>query len=244
MNKQTRIARMIVLGGLVALMPLAASALKMKDFIGVYMFTGGPFTNATVMLNRYNIATKHARTPDAHPLAGQWKWKAGKKNIKFLWPYCFMEVHVVDLANPDVLTGTYTKASLPSFFCTLTRTNLTLIDPVVNWTRPRSVYGMALSSEIKTLPLPDLRIIIYSRIGTNATLQLPDHRFRPFGTFYHVLSAGYDFADAYVISNGFVPPPTLTEPMPVDGSNVWAYDWQTNKFKFFDRSTTNNPNVF
>jgi len=241
MNKQARRARLAVLGVLVALLPLAASALKMKDYIGVFYFTGGAFTNATLMLNRYNIVTKHARTADAHPIPGQWKWRPGKKNIRLLWPDAQMEVHALDLDN---LTGSYTKTGFAPFNCTLTRTNLTVVDVVINRTRKKNMFGMALSSEIKYLPLPQLRIVVYARFGTNALLQTPARLFRPLGAFVHGLPVGYDFTEAYVISNGFVPPPVLLSPMPVDGSNVWAFDWATNNFKYFDRSTTNNPNVF
>ncbi|GEM_PF-1942660 len=241
MNKCTGIARAAVLCGLVALMPLAASALKKNDFVAVFDFTGGAFTNATLMLSNYNIVTKHGRTADAHPIPGQWHWRAGKKNIRLLWPDAQMEVHALDL---DTLTGSYTKTGFAPFDCTLTRTNLTVVDAVINRTRKRTMYGMVLSSEIKSLPLPHLRIVVYARFGTNAVLQTPAHLFRRLGTFIHALPVGYDYTEAYVISNGFVPPPVLLDPLPVDGTNVWAFDWRTNNFKYFDRSTTNNPNVF
>ena len=241
MNR-TRIALCASLLAVFGLLPGKALALKKNDFIGVFMFTGGAYTNAVLMFERYNIVTKNGAIAAANPIPGQWRYRPGKKNVWSRWPDAFMEAHALDA---NTLTGSYKRTHFPAFECTLTRTNLTLIDTVINTTRPRSVYGMVLSSRMPQLKLADYRITLYARTGATAQNLTPQfRRLYRFGAFYQVVPAGYTFIEAYVISNGFTPPALITNALPVDHTDVFSFDIRTNRFKYFDWSTTNNPAVF
>jgi len=237
----TRIALCSLLAVFVML-PGSACALKKTDFIGVFTFNGGAFTNATLMFERYNIVTKNASMAAANPIPGQWRYRPGKKNVWSRWPDALLEVHALDA---DTLTGSYKRTHFPAFECTLTRTNVFLIDTVINAARPRSVYGMVLSSRMPQLKLADYRITLYARTGVTAqNLQPQFRRLFRFGTFYQMVPAGYTFIEAYVISNGFIPPAIITNSLAVDQTTVFSIDVRTNRFKYFDWSTTNNPAVF
>jgi len=113
---------------------------------------------------------------------------------------------------------------------------------VVNRLTSTKLFGATIFNPGVRFPYGSYKVAVYAWSGGFGSLQ-PVKPFKRLGFFRSKLPS-YSTAEAYLITNSFVPPPVIPAPMAVDGANVFAYDWQTNGFKWFDFSTTNNPALF
>jgi len=219
-----------------------------RKMAGQYSFAAGSLFNGTAVLAKDRGTTKLPYTPNAHSVVGKWKLKKHKQFVTIDWPdMAHFEGYIVNL---DTITGQYTDVDFNSAVCTLNRiTNIINLAHVhIDRTRNKRVKGYVFYNyATKDFNKRHYRIVVYSRFSNSvanivktAERKLKS-RLTKFGFFNRDINKGFDFVECYVISKNFDPPleSTNSPALPLDGTNVFAYDWQPPGFKWFDWSSTN-----
>lgn len=232
----------VVVATLLAATTTRALNVEKTDIPGQYDYTGGVFTNATMVLTTDRIVSKRAATVGAHPVAGMWKFKPGTQKITMQWADAVFTGITV---SANFITGSYSRVHVAPVDATFTRTNIPIFHLIVNRLNTRA-YGATIFNTWRLFPYGDYRIVVYSWVGAAGTIEYdpakPYIPFKRLGFFKSKLHT-YEKAEAYLISSTYSAPPAIVAPLTVDGTNVFAYDWQTNGFKWFDWSSTNDPTV-
>ncbi len=229
---------------------ITASAKKWNKYkmSGQYTFNAGSLFNGTAVLAKDRSTSKLPNAPNAHSVVGRWKLKKHKQFVTIDWPdMAHFEGYVVDL---DTITGRYTDVDFYSAVCTLKRiTNVINLAHVhIVRTRNKRVKGSVFYNYgTKKFHKRHYKIVVYSRFSNSVAniVKTVDRkrksRLSKFGFFKREINKGFDFVECYVISKDFDPPVESTNfpALPIDGTNVFAYDWQVPNFKWFDWSVTN-----
>ena len=219
-----------------------------RKMSGQYTFKAGSLFDGTAVLAKDKSTSKLPNTPNAHSVVGRWKLKKHKQSVTIDWPdMAHFEGYVVNL---DTITGQYTDVDFYSSACTLKRiTNVINLAHVhIARTRSKRVSGNVFYNyATKYFKKRHYKIVVYSRFSNSVanivkTVERKRRsRLTKFGFFNREINKGFDFVECYVISKDFDPPleSTNSPALPIDGTNVFAYDWQMPNFKWFDWSVTN-----
>jgi len=219
-----------------------------RKMAGQYNFAAGTLFNGTAVLAKDRSTSKLPNTPNAHSVVGRWKLKKHKQFVTIDWPdMAHFEGYVVDL---DTITGQYNDVNLNIAVCTLKRiTNVINLAHVhIDRTRTKRIKGNVFYNyATKYFKKRYYKVVVYSRF-TNSAASLVKSETRKiksdltkFGFFKRQINKGFDIVECYVISKDFDPPleSTNSPALPIDGTNIFAYDWRGPDFKWFDWSVTN-----
>lgn len=210
-----------------------------KKMIGNYIYTSSAF-DATIILAESRVVTRFGATPTSHPVAGTWSYKGAKDMIIARFPDATLTGIIV---NVNTITGTYKRVERAPEAFVMLRTNAPVFHLKMNMYKPRHAHGVVVYNWNKSITLSGFKIAVYSRMAGVGHLEKTG-KFTKLGFFTSKLTQPYEFAEAYLIRNTFVPPDPLPAPLPVDNVNVFASDFATNGFRFLDWSTTNDPAFF
>jgi len=215
---------------------------------GQYTFKAGSLFDGTAVLAKDKSTSKLPDTPEAHSVVGKWKLKRHKQLVTIDWPdLARFEGHIVDR---DTITGSYTDVNANVADCELSRiTNIINLAHVhIYRTRNKRVKGAVFYNYgTKDFKKRNYKVVVYSRFSNEVAkvVKTPDRKTRSrltkFGFFKREIKKGYDIVECYVISKDYDPPDESTNSpaLTIDGTNVFAYDWQNPGFKWFDWSVTN-----
>ena len=218
-----------------------------RKMAGQYTFAAGSLFNGTAVLAKDKSTSKLPNTTNAHSVVGKWKLKKHKQRVTIDWPdMASFEGYVVDL---DTITGQYIDVDANIAACTLNRiTNgVDLFHLHITRTRNRRVKGNTFFNYGKDIKRRLYKVAVYSRMsGDVARISYtPEHakksKLHRLGFFNREIKGDYDYAECFLISKLFDPPEESTDfpALAIDGTNVFAYDWQEPGFKWFDWSVTN-----
>jgi len=211
-----------------------------KKMVGNYVYKSAAF-DATIILAENRVISRFGATPTSHPVAGKWWYKGAKDLIIARFPDATLSGIVV---NVNLITGTYKRVQRPAEAFVMARTNATVFHLKMDLCKPKRAHGAVVYNWNKTITLSGFKIAVYSRLAGTGRLEKKSRKFTKLGFFSSGLQKPYEFAEAYLIRDTFVPPATIPAPLPVDNINVFAYDFATNGFRFFDWSSTNDPAFF
>ncbi|MCX7848036.1 MAG: hypothetical protein N2595_08420 [bacterium] len=211
-----------------------------KKMIGNYAYKSSAF-NATFILAENRVISRFGATPTSHPVAGKWWYKGNKDMIIARFPDAVLTGIIVNL---NTITGTYKRLNRAPELFVMARTNATLFHLKMDLCKPKRAHGVVVYNWNKSVTLSGFKIAVYSRLAGLGRLEKERGKFTKLGFFTSGLQKPYDFAEAYLLRASFTPPNPLPAPLPVDGTNVFAYDFATNGFRFLDWSTTNDPSFF
>ena len=226
---------------------VSAKRWSKRKMSGQYTFTAGSLFNGTAVLAKDRSTSKLPNASDAHSVVGRWKLKKHKQFITIDWPdMAHFDGYVVDL---DTITGQYIDVDANLSACTLNRitNDVDLFHLHITRTRNRRIKGNTFFNYGKDVKRRLYRVAVYSRMsGEVARISYaPDHTKRSklhrLGFFNREIKGDYDYAECFLISKLFDPPEESTNfpALTIDGTNVFAYDWQEPGFKWFDWSVTN-----
>ena len=218
-----------------------------RKMSGQYTFNAGSLFAGTAILAKDKGLTKLPDTPDAHSVVGKWKLKRHKQLITIDWPDQAQFVgYVVDR---DTITGVYTDVNANIASCVLNRiTNSTLFHVHIYRTGNKRVKGAVFYNfASKDVTKRNYRIAVYARYTNDVAriVKTPERKTKSrvpkLGFFKREIGKGFDIIECFLISKDFDPPDesTNTPALTIDGTNVFAYDWQYPGFKWFDWSVTN-----
>lgn len=208
--------------------------------IGNYVYKSSAF-DATIILAETRVISRFGATPSSHPVVGKWKFRGPKGMIIARFPDAVLTGMIV---NVNLITGIYQRVHRAPEAFVMARTNATLFHLKMDMCKPKRAHGVVLYNWNKSITLSGFKIAVYSRLAGVGRLEKGQAKFTKLGFFTSGLQKPYHFAEAYLISSAFNPPDPLPAPLPVDNINVFAYDFATNGYRFFDWSTTNDPNFF
>lgn len=211
-----------------------------KKMVGDYEYKSSAF-DATIILAENRVISRFGATPTSHPVAGKWWYKGAKDRIIARFPDATLTGIIV---NVNLITGTYKRVERPAEAFVMARTNTTVFHLKMDMCKPKRAHGAVVYNWNKTITLSGFKIAVYSQLAGVSRLEKKPHKFTKLGFFTSGLQKPYEFSEAYLIRDTFVPPDPLLAPLPVDNINVFAYDFATNGFRFLDWSTTNDPTFF
>lgn len=241
---------MIVAAAIAGLFAHTAMAKKYKTrkFAGQYDFAAGALFTGTLVFAKNRDVSRLVATSDIHSVVGVWKLKRHKQRITIRWPDAVFTGQVVTL---DYITGTYSHVSGVSDAASLTRipmeSNVIHHVHIYRAAKAKAKGCVFFNYRTKQSDSYLYRIVVYSNVSGQVARIVKNNagqkreRLRRYGFFWRNGMKPYDTVTAYLISRDYTPPDTTASVLPIDGTNVFAYDQRDLGFKWFDWSTTNAP---
>jgi hypothetical protein len=253
MRRRTAQALAVAAGVALLVTPALGKKYSYRKVSGQFLFMASNLFDGTLILAKDKLASRLNNVSNAHSQVTKSKFKRGKQQLILEWPDTSSFIgHVIDR---ETYTGTYENANGSSVTATIARIAMeTQVIHHVHFYRAGSQkvkgvvafnYGQNRGAEKKLY-----RVAVYLRDAVgNAKLKRNSagnrvsklHRLG----FFKRRAGQYDSVEAYLVSKDYDPPDTLLPNviLPVDGTNVFGWDWRVNGFKWTDPDDTNAPSV-